>query len=317
MERNKTAGLIYREKGHFGHIDHLAPFCSLYKIPLFLTSKELYKIAKEQYKDIDLILCHPNEVSKEILSNYEYLVSTLPRQLINPIFLFDEMMMNKRLQSYFLPHGSSDKDNMAKLLQEDKIFVYGDRMMQLLPKKVYKKTIKTGNFRLKYYNLHKEFYTNLVKSYFPKIEKGENILFAPSWDNDEVQKWTTALIKHKPENVTLYIKLHPNTSKEGIGMSLPVAFSDQKGVIFIHDYYPIYSIMPFMQSLFMDISSIGYDFLEFNKPLFFTVKNDQLLNKCGLHIDINNPYKDLSKDVHEKERLQLRDLTFAKSEFIM
>jgi hypothetical protein len=310
MEKNKTAALIYREKGHFGHIDHLAPFCSLHKIPLFLTSKTLYKITNEQYKDVDLYLCPPNEVSFQILKDYDYLVSTLPRQLINPIFLFDEMMMKKRIKSYFLPHGSSDKDNMGKLLQEDKIFVYGSRMLDLLPKKVHKKTIKTGNFRLKYYQLHKKFYDDLVKSFFPQIDKTENILYAPSWDNDDVQKWTTALIKHKPENITLYIKLHPNTCKEGIGMALPEAFGGYKDVVFINNYFPIYSLLPYMNSLFMDISSIGYDFLEFNKPILFTVKKDELLHKCGIHIDINNPYKDLNKDLHEKERLLLRDKTF-------
>ncbi|MCH9617543.1 MAG: hypothetical protein SP4CHLAM5_06680 [Chlamydiia bacterium] len=289
MKQNRTAALLYENDN--GHLDHLAPYCSVHDIPLFLTSPYLFKAAKEQYEQLTIHLLAPNSVCRAILENYDMLISTLPKQLLDPLFLLDEMLLQKKLKTYWLPHGLSDKKNMHALTQEEHLLVYGEQMKAMLPEHVQSKCTFTGNFRWKYYHLHKNFYDALLKKWYPEIFSQQNILYAPSWEMPNLIDWIEALVSKKSAAVHLYIKLHPNTYLSPEGAIITEKFKQSDKIFFIKDFFPIYPIIDKMSALFTDISSVGYDFLTFNRPIFFTTKNDDPLHKHGIEVDQDDPYR--------------------------
>ncbi len=306
-EMKKIAALLYGRDD--GHLDHLAPICSLLDIPLYITSNTLYCFALEQYKDITCILANPNDVAAIITENYEGILSTLPRQLLDPIFLFEEITFKKRLHSYWLPHGASDKNNMSALTNEDTLLIYGDKMKLMLPQEEQEKTISIGNFRLQYFIKYKAFYHTLLKNHF-RFDR-TNILYAPSWEFD-ISSMIDRLIAQKPKNTTLFIKPHPNSYKKGTLTATMIRYEGIEGIFFIENFFPIYPLLSMMDALYTDISSIGYDFLFFDKPLFFTEDITSPLNACGSLVDWNSPYKILPSDLHHEQRAALYANVFSK-----
>lgn len=302
----KIAALLYENDA--GHLDHLAPFCALNDFPLFLTSKELYKAAISQYENLQIILDTPISVCSNIAKNYDTLVSTLPIQLLKPMFLLEQALLNKNLTFYWLPHGSSGKKNMSALKEEEHLLVYGNKMKKSLPADVQDKTQFIGNFRQKYFLLHQKFYKNLVAKHFSFSDK--NILYAPSWEEENIERWIASLIAHKKESMHLFIKLHPNTYLKNGGV-LHEKFAASKGVFFIKNFFPIYPLLDHVDHLFTDISSIGYDFLSFDKPLSFTTKNDDMLHKCGKEVEIDDPYIPFEKEHYSTNRKELYAETFS------
>ena len=306
-EMKKIAGLLYGRDD--GHLDHLAPLCSLLNIPLYITSEVLYWFALEQYKDLHCIFTTPNDCAAIITENYEGILSTLPRQLLDPIFLFEEITYKKRLYSFWLPHGASDKNNMSALTKEDTLLIYGEKMKSMLPQATQEKTISIGNFRLEYFMKQRAFYETLLKNHFRFNER--NILYAPSWEYD-TEPMIDALIAQKPKNTNLFIKPHPNSYKKGTFLAITVKYEGVEGVFFIENFFPIYPLLSRIDSLYTDISSIGYDFLYFDKPLFFTERNDSPLNACGTFVDTTSPYKTFSSSFHQEQRAVLYANVFCK-----
>lgn len=293
------AALIYGRDD--GHLDHLAPLCSLLNVPLYLTSHTLYDASLIQYSHLKSHLIAPNQISETLIEGYENLITTLPKALIEPIFMFEEMMRNKKLTTFWIPHGQSDKDNMEALGKEDHLLIYGNKMSRMLPKSVKQKAKAIGNFRYLYFNRYKKFYESLLKKHFGSFFDKPCILYAPSWESDVVHKWVESLIENKPQSHNLLIKLHPNTYAEGIGRAIVERYN-RDDVVFVQDFYPIYPLLSKIEMLYTDISSIGYDFLMFDKPLFFTCPANDPLHRCGECVDISRPYHVAESDGFEKQR---------------
>jgi len=300
------AALLYGRDD--GHIDHIVPISSLLGIPLYITSKTLYEWIKEQYVEINAIYIDPNSVAQEITTHFTTLVTTLPRQLIDPIFLFDELTLKKRMRTYFLPHGASDKKNLSPLIHEDRLLIYGEKMKKMLPNNALDKTIYVGNFRLHYFLKHKEFYTSMVEKMFSFSKEG-NLLYAPSWEYN-VEDWITHLIAKKPKKFHLFIKLHPNTYKKGFFSALKVKYESTDRVTFIENFFPIYPLLSKIDALYTDHSSIGTDFLIFNKPLFFTEPNQNPLTQCGVIVDKKEPYPQQEISTYANARKELYEDVF-------
>lgn len=309
MKEKKKAALIYENDQ--GHLDHLAPYCSLYNIPLYLTSTLLYGAAQKQYTKLTVHLLTPNAICKKLLEGYDQLISTLPKQIIDPLFLLDEMLLQKKLETFWLPHGSSDKENMGALVKEENLLVYGEKMKSMLPKAARRKCSFIGNFRLKYFLENKGFYSTLLEELYPEIFNRENILYAPSWEAHDIDQWVEALVSKKDPKVNLYIKLHPNTYLSPTGSLLAEKYNNRDNVFFIEGFFPIYPLLEKMSCLYTDISSIGYDFLVFDKNIFFTTKNNDPLHRCGVEVEIENPYTQIKNTTHHKERVALYRQTYA------
>jgi CDP-glycerol glycerophosphotransferase (TagB/SpsB family) len=173
----------------------------------------------------------------------------------------------------WMPHGQSDKGwktpFFEALAEEDLLLVYGQRMRDvLLAKKISIPQISIGSFRWLYMQKHKPFYEQLLAQHF---QDRRFTLYAPTWEdrdrNGTLFEALPALMKTVPTN--LLIKLHPNTLRAFapqierlIGLAGPSA-------LFLEEFPPIYPLLSRCDAYIGDMSSIGYDFLHFQKPLAF------------------------------------------------
>lgn len=274
------AGLIYGPDFHY--LDHLAPLCSLLEIPLIVSDESLVEQAKKFYPDLWTIFWTPQELPHKLVANFDTIIYSTPRVLFDEIFYFAQMMHQKRICTIWCPHGNSDKGRntpfMEALQEEQLLLTYGSRIENFLKEKgVTAPTIRVGNYRFHYYKKNKKFYD----SFFSRKRKS-TLLYAPTWQDRESNSsfsrvWP--LLVKAPKNLFLIVKLHPNLY---IQYPKEVAYLEDSGVQLIKDFPPIYPILAKTDIYLGDMSSIGYDFLNFHKPL--VLLSESGLSKIGRYV---------------------------------
>ena len=328
---------------HEAQLDHLASLASLLDLPLFVTDPNIFQKAKFFYPfteslfveessllsfliTCDFVFVSCKHYSSELAATLKFFYHTTPRFC-------------------YCPHGNSDKGwaSARDLLQnQDLSLIYGKSMLKMLKKKgvldSLKGTFVTGNYRLIYYKKHQDFYDNLAKHYiFSKLlQDRKTLLYAPTWkdaeNNSSFFDLAPLIIKNLPKNLNLVIKLHPSLERDDSFAVHNFRIECQKNsqIHIIHDFPPIYPILQHIDALFSDISSIGYDYLYFNRPLYLTLgrtMETKLMKKiklatCSQLIDTQQVSKilsDLEKNLaysqqaFEKKRGELYAATFDKS----
>ncbi len=267
------AGLIFDDSLHY--LDHLAPFCALTGAPLIVCEEKAAHLARDFYPDLLVI-------QKEALG------LQLPKWVITcdngPIL--QAAFPGQEIKTLWLPHGNSDKGWEGPFFEGvgEIALVYGQKMIDFMHRKrAHPKTIRVGNFRWHYYQKHRSFYANLVP-------KTTGILYAPTWDDSEnnCSFWTAFPRLADSVKGNLFIKLHPNTLSrfEPELEILMGRYAKRKNLIFLPHFPPIYPLLERCEAYIGDMSSIGYDFLKFDRPLFFLNANREMpLFRCGQSID--------------------------------
>jgi len=285
----RIAGLIYGPLEH--HLDHLAPFCSLMGIPLILTEEELREKAELYYPDLEVLHWDCLEAPFRVVESFDTLFYSTPRILFDEVFFIAEASLRKKIKTIWLPHGNSDKGHttyfMEGLKDEQTLLVYGQKMVDFLhQKKVFEKYIKIGNFRLEYYYRHKNFYESLIQKL--QLPSQKIILYAPTWqDGESSTSFFDAvhhLIEQLPADYFLLIKLHPNLEKDIRCQQLILQNEHRSNVRFLAGFTPIYPILEKAELYLGDMSSVGYDFLTFNRPMFFFNPHQRHSSDPGLYL---------------------------------
>lgn len=263
-----TAGLILGPDFHY--LDHLAPLCAKLKVPLIVTDVEVQKLALTFYPDLEVIYFHSFEAPERVVVNYETIYTCMPRPLFEQEFFLAQKLHQKKVKTIWCPHGNSDKGRHSPLMEglkdEEHILSYGPRIEAFIKEKgIDVPMTRVGNFRLEYFKTHESFYEGLVPS-----KKGRVILYAPTWQDSEknssfVSLWPYLL--RVPSHLTLWVRLHPH-----LYIQCPdeiEAFKSQAtdNVVFIENFPPVYPILAKSDLYIGDMSSVGYDFLYFRKPL--------------------------------------------------
>lgn len=290
----QIAGLIFDDSRHY--LDHLAPFCALLGCPLIFCEPELAEIATRFYPDLSIQYVPIWEIK---LPKFTITCDTTP--------ILKAGFPNQSTQILWLPHGNSDKGwngPYFESLQGEIALVYGQRMIDFMSEKgVFPKIIRVGNFRYAYYSKH------LKKD---KLHE-KNFLYAPTWDDLENNNsfWTAfpLLAKQIPKDCNLWIKLHPNTIRQyGPQIEQIIGqYMAQPNIHFLPDEPPIYPLLAKCAGYIGDMSSIGYDFLTFNRPMYFlNAKSFLPLHKCGLNLDpknfdfsLDNSYSQIQKTLYQ------------------
>jgi teichoic acid glycerol-phosphate primase len=265
-----TAGLLYGAEPHF--LDHLAPLCALAHLPLVVTEEEIAGQAKKFYPDLELLYWEPNQAPERFVQNFDTAIVCTPRLLFEQVFFFAQHLQNKRIKTIWCPHGNSDKGRhspfMEALKEEEVLLTYGKRIENFLKiKGVEGKTFRVGNYRLAYFEKHRNFYLQ----FFPKKTKPA-LLYAPTWQDGENNSSFPRIwpyLKETPSDFTLFVKLHPH-----LYLQFPDAIEHMKKelpehVLLIEEFPPVYPLLSQLDLYIGDLSSIGYDFLPFKKPMLF------------------------------------------------
>lgn len=269
-------GAAICDGAHFHLLDHLAPLCYYLDIPLITDHPLSHQLALTYYPQITSLLIEEDYLAF-LAEHYDFLL-TSSRFTAEELSSLLHSIHEKKLSFFFVPHGNSDK-NLDIFKNQTHTFVYGSQMKERLhnfPLKI----LPMGNLRLKFYEENRPFYN----SFYPK--KGLTLLYAPTWNDKEKLtsffKSYKELLETLPSHVHLIIKLHPLLEKY---YPSPCHYLLGQGELrdnltVLHEFPPIYPILSQADYYLGDYSSIGYDFLSFDRPLFL-IGEPSPLHSCS------------------------------------
>lgn len=333
----RVAAVNFGESTHI--LDHIAPLAYCLQIPLFVNDEKNFELLKKFYPQVKVV--YEEEISFDFLAkNFDALVSC-KRWNTEDKFSFVNFY-NKDMKIIFCPHGNSDKGhinkaNMLGYATHDAVMLYGNHMIDLLKKlNVYKKLNQysiIGNFRLSFYKKFKEHYNEIIrKQVFSKLNpQYKTILYAPTWndleDSSSFFEVFQKLIKKVPDDYNLIVKLHPHIEERD-----PVAFYQvyennlPPNILLLEEFPLVYPLLNSVDVYLGDFSSIGYDFIYFQKPMFFfdhhqrdPLKDQSLfLHRCGTQIpkghwdNIFTFIQDNLSDKFKEQQMKIYDYAFGK-----
>jgi hypothetical protein len=269
------------------HLDHLGVLCAVLQIPLIVTEETSFEKARKFYPNVDVHLVSLLNLSLEFMAtHFDVIIESNHFWSMELIPVFKELF-NKKMRIIYCPHGHSDKRTQkGQVVPKDISLIYGIDMKEQIGKSV-RGTVETGNFRYEYYLENKSFYDALLPH-----KSRKTLLYAPTWPDKENPsnffEICGKLIEELAGDFDLKIKLHPLLQDyfPAETFSILKRYEETSGVEFIENFPPIYPLLEMCDAYLGDFSSIGYDFLSFNKPMFFTADNRSLLRSCGYHLDL-------------------------------
>ncbi|NGX47844.1 MAG: hypothetical protein K1000chlam3_01229, partial [Chlamydiae bacterium] len=89
------------------------------------------------------------------------------------------------------------------------------------------------------------------------------------------------LLLKAPKEFSLFVKLHSNLYQQ---FPEEIATLKKEGVQLIEDFPPIYPLLAKMDLYIGDMSSIGYDFLAFKRPMILLAPSE--LTKVGRYVPL-------------------------------
>jgi hypothetical protein len=278
-----------------------------------------------------------------LATNFDILFVTSKLWAVELYPLFP-LLFQKKMRVVYCPHGNSDKGHtLTKELHnpEDVSLVYGDHMLDLLKDignlDQIKHTVVTGNYRHSFFLQHQTFYEKMAQTQvFSKIDKAKKTVFyAPTWHGEETPssffQECAALIDQITPPFNLLVKIHPSLYEQHPAHAFQIyeKYKDHPQVLFLEDFPPIYPLLALSDVYLGDFSSIGYDFLTFDKPMYFfnpaktSLKKDRgrFLHRCGMEISNQtkeNIFDFIAKTLEQNQsefspiRRQVYSYTFGK-----
>ncbi|MBN2479885.1 MAG: CDP-glycerol glycerophosphotransferase family protein [Parachlamydiales bacterium] len=283
----KLAGYI--EPDSFNYLDHIVPFCDIFKAPIFVVTEEDFQIARKYYPKSQLFYKSISDLTPDFLvKNFDGLIHAnfWDKEKFDLMFHSSKQKYQKNFRSIFMPHGNSDKGHhfpiMEKFLSEDISLVYGNKMLDFIKNKAqnleFKNYISIGNLRYNFFIKNFDFYNNFVKEevFSQNFDPSKKtIIYAPTWQDDENSSsffdLYEKLITQIPKKYNLIIKLHSRLYDDYMGriIHLMEKHKNSKNIKILYDFPLIYPLLYHCDIYLGDFSSVGYDFLAFNKPMFF------------------------------------------------
>jgi hypothetical protein len=279
------------------HLDHLGILSALLEIPLIVTEEETYRQALAYYPQLDVQFQEMSTLSIDYLAREFDVIFESGKLWAVELKPFIELLHRKQIRFVFCPHGNSDKGySLQHHVEQDMALVYGDHLYDHLKKtgalEKIGSTVYTGNYRFPFYRKHQTFYDQIAEEkIFSRFQKQKpTILYAPTWQDKENPtsffRTTDSLVEQLSDHFNLIIKLHPFLIADHPGEVLRIVhrYENHSSILFLDDFPPIYPILARCDLYLGDFSSIGYDFLAFDKPLYFSAPGNSCLHRCGLEI---------------------------------
>lgn len=318
MSEKKAISIVEQNQIHW--IDHLAVIAIMMDIPLISFIPSDHHCCTKYYPGLKSAIMDFKYYTA-LFSHFDvFFTSWLAnRNEIHKTYGPLEEKYKKKFDWVHVPHGFSDKGYDLKLCADEEILlIYGQNMLDLLKhEKVQQnlhKYVITGNYRYTYYKQNKEFYDKIINeeilSRFDKIRP--IILYAPTWMDDEnassFYEACGILIDNLPSEYNLIVKTHPRLKLRNPDLfDLFISKYNKKPyVVFLEQYPLVFPVLDCASIYIGDVSSVGYDFLAFNKPMYFL--NKRLLDpaedrrlflyRCGIEITPDR-YQDIFRIIEQ------------------
>jgi hypothetical protein len=314
----------------FHLLDHIAPLAELLHMPLITDEKLNDDLARLYYPQIETRYMPDLKTRlSDIAEEYDALFEC--KYWMPQTKALFRQLYNKEMRCIFCPHGQSDKGFRSPLLApyawQDIVLLYGDLLIQMLKDLGIWPSISqyavTGNYRLRFYQKYRSFYDGLVEKKIPINKRNRTLLYAPTWRDADA---ATSFFRHGSEVITqlpsdwnLILKLHPLLEQRDPAHFYSItALTDNKpNAWVVHEFPPVYPLLARSDVYLGDSSSVGYDFLYFQRPLyFFPTDHSGKLHSCGRFIEKSkNIYSQIDKaNPCEKEQRSLYELAFGLQE---
>ncbi|PCI77662.1 hypothetical protein COB21_02790 [Candidatus Aerophobetes bacterium] len=322
------------------HLDHLAVIAYALDIPVVVDEPFLVDTLKKYYPQVKLLYIeHHAQILEFLSSNYDVLFvsSANYRKDLSPLL---EILFRKKMQFWYCPHGNSDKP-VKGFGDQNFSLIYGDQMEDRLQKENLLSNLtsyaRTGNYRYTFYKKHASFYDALVEDeVFSKFAKKQTtIIYAPTWQDLQTSSSLfevgISIIDQLPSHYNLIIKLHPwiDHHHQGFVAMLKEKYQEKPNIVILSLYPLVLPLLERSDIYLGDFSSISYDYLYYNRPMFFfdpldrkEKKNQEssLIHGCGISIPekhFSNLFSFIESNKHpssllKKKRAKLFQYAFGK-----
>jgi CDP-glycerol glycerophosphotransferase (TagB/SpsB family) len=303
-------GAIINHMNVLEYYDHLVPLGEMIGVPVFVGDDPLsFATCKKYYPDVDIReLSFEKCTAKSLVENFNFLIFPSHVTLEEQYLAAEEAKQGKKLCKIFCPHGFSDKTYYWQDYSEkDFIFVYGQNMFDIFDEigiSLEKdKCIFVGNYRYDYFMRHREQQMRLVKEeVFKGVDLSRETLFYAPTCCDDVNASTffdgiALIIERLPDHFNLVIKAHPRIISRYSEKYYQILskYVQRDNVVFVEEFPCIYPILECCDYYLGDMSSIGYDFLTYDKPMFFINKErkihhaerERYLFRCGTSLEMS------------------------------
>ena len=338
--KKKSAALIYGDSQNY--IDHLVPLCHYLNIPLLTNIEEIFDIIKKYYPKVNVQHIENRDINFYTVRNFDNIFACIPKNIFDIEFRLHQDLLNKEINIFWCPHGNSDKGKtilfFEGLKNEKNVLVYGNKMIYILKEKKVFHTIENpyavGNYRLDYFQKFKKHFKKIIKNEIATklSNKNINILYAPTWEDKENSssffKYIDVLLTKLPSHYNLIVKIHPNLiTQNETKIEIMKLKCSKKNIMFLENFPLIYPLLDFIDIYIGDFSSIGYDFLSFDKAMYLLKpQNKNLFSELfdiGYVIDDDNIFETIEKSkllnpalrskslIHKRKKLY--DYTFQKN----
>ena len=280
------------------YLDHLGVLSAIMEMPLLITDPTTHEIAKTFYPQAHAILIDPIDLTLEFLADHYDVIFESGK------FWAAEMapilkLLGKEIRFVYCPHGNSDKGHSLKThIGQDIALYYGDHMLDLLKRmgafESIKTLIRTGNYRLPFYRKHRAFYDKLFDERVGRFMQNDKkiLLYAPTWQDGENPSsffsHCAQVIEELSDTFNVIVKLHPFLEEHHPAHTYRIISQYEKSnVLFLTQFPAIYALLAHTDIYLGDYSSIGYDFLAFDRPLYFLTPQEQTsfpLHRCGVRV---------------------------------
>lgn len=308
MSRPMIKGAALQTGKNNGFLDHLAPLADLMNVPCLVNDYSNLNKMHQFYPQISSYYIQDLSL-QYLMEHFEVIFECQAR--FHPLHKMAKDFYQSSLRTVFAPHGNSDKGFFSPknffyhFMKNDITLIYGNHMVDALKKLDYWNHIKApllvGNYRYLFYHKYQTFYDQLafhqIFSHLPK--NNPTILYAPTWK--DVENSTSffdmgqKIIDDLPDNYNLIIKIHPNLETRDPHLYYPLLGSiekkKKKNLLLLPEFPPIFPILSSTDIYLGDFSSIGYDFLMFQRPMFFIDVHKRpkthrsiFLHQCGEQI---------------------------------
>jgi len=310
-------------------LDHIAPLAEWMQMPLITTEERNAALAERYYPQVEVRLMPDLEFRLcEIAEQFDVLFEC--KHWAPHLKWLFRQLYHKEMGLVLCPHGQSDKGFRSPLLApyafHDAVLFYGELMIQMLKDlKIWPSIANyaiVGNYRFQCYQKHQMFYDAVAEQeIFSKLaKKNRTLLYAPTWRDGDTGtsffEYGAEIISQLPSDWNLIVKLHPLLEECDPALFYSVvALADAKpNALLIQEFPPVYPILAKVDAYLGDFSSVGYDFLLFQRPMFFLpTQTPGRLHSCGTILEPTSPlYSQLeAPNLHAEVQKTLYEFAFS------